>query len=136
MKIIICLDDALGMLFNSRRQSRDRCVTDDIIKLTKGKGLYISPFSKKLFEGHEDGLKICEDMLLLAQDGEYCFVENKPIKPYIGRVEEIVVYRWNRLYPSDVKLDIDLEGEGFTKLSSEDLEGYSHPQITKEVFVK
>ena len=134
MKIIICLDDALGMLFNSRRQSRDRCVTDDIIKLTKGKGLYISPFSKKLFDEREGEYELCEDMLSSAQSGEYCFVENMPIKPYIARVEEIVVYRWNRLYPSDVKLDIDIEKEGFKKLSSEDFEGYSHEKITKEVF--
>ena len=31
MKIIVCLDDYGGMLFNSRRQSRDRMLIDDIM---------------------------------------------------------------------------------------------------------
>ena len=136
MKIIVCLDDALGMLFNSRRQSRDRRVLDDVAELTRGKGLYIAPFSQKLFEGREQEYKVCDEMLSVAQSGEYCFVENMPLKPYISSIEEIVVYRWNRLYPSDMKFDIDLEKEGFKKLSSMDFEGYSHEKITKEVFVK
>ena len=32
MKIIACLDDNNGLLFNNRRQSRDRVVIEDILK--------------------------------------------------------------------------------------------------------
>ena len=35
MKVIVILDDNLGMLFNNRRQSRDRVLIDDIIKTVK-----------------------------------------------------------------------------------------------------
>ena len=33
MKIIVCLDDNNGMLFNNRRQSRDKTVVEDIISV-------------------------------------------------------------------------------------------------------
>ena len=36
MKIIVCLDDNSGMMFNRRRQSRDRVVIDDIIACAQG----------------------------------------------------------------------------------------------------
>ena len=46
MNIIVCLDDNLGMLFNKRRQSKDRRVLEDIEKFTNE--VLISPFSENL----------------------------------------------------------------------------------------
>ena len=34
MKVIVCIDDNGGMLFNKRRQSRDRKVLEDISLMT------------------------------------------------------------------------------------------------------
>ena len=134
MNIIVCLDDALGMSFNGRRQSRDRLVTDDILSVTSGKKLYITAFSEKLFAHRGEVYTVDVNMLDAARSGEYCFVENIAIKPYISRVEEIVIYRWNRRYPADMHFDIDLESEGFAKVGSTEFEGYSHEKITKEIY--
>ena len=134
MKIIICLDDAKGMLFNNRRQSRDRRVIDDILTLCDGARLYISPFSEKLFAPTGEAYTVSENMLAEAESEAYCFVENMPIEPYISRVDELIVYRWNRLYPADVHFDIDLKKEGFSLASTTEFEGYSHEKITKEIF--
>lgn len=41
LKVIVILDDNLGMLFNNRRQSRDRVLIDDIIKTVKDNKIYI-----------------------------------------------------------------------------------------------
>ena len=41
MKLIVCLDDNKGMMFNKRRQSRDRVLIENILELRKGEKLYI-----------------------------------------------------------------------------------------------
>ena len=44
MKIIICLDDDNGMMFNNRRQSRDEKVVKDIIEMTDGHSLWMNDY--------------------------------------------------------------------------------------------
>ena len=53
MYIAICIDDNNGMMFNRRRQSRDRVLLDDLIKLANGK-LYICEYSEKLLSQRKD----------------------------------------------------------------------------------
>ena len=48
MKIIVCVDNEYGMMFNNRRQSRDREVIHDIIHNIEGV-LWIGEYSKELF---------------------------------------------------------------------------------------
>ena len=64
VKIIVCLDDNGGMLFNNRRQSRDRVVCEDVVKNLNGEKLFISPFSQILFENYKDCVSVSEDFLL------------------------------------------------------------------------
>ena len=33
MKLIVCLDDKNGMMFNKRRQSRDRVLIENVLEL-------------------------------------------------------------------------------------------------------
>lgn len=40
MTVIVCLDNANGMMFNHRRQSRDANVVKDILKTINGASLY------------------------------------------------------------------------------------------------
>ena len=47
MTLYVCLDDRDGMLFNNRRQSRDRAVLEDI-RASVPDVVTISPFSEKL----------------------------------------------------------------------------------------
>lgn len=136
MKIIVCLDDNGGMMFNHRRQSRDRLVTADILDSSRGKKLYIDEYSQKLFADLEGSYTVSDNMLEDAGEGDVCFVENKAISHVIGRIEEITVYRWNRVYPADTYFDIDLVKEGFVLRDTRELEGNSHEKITKETFTR
>ena len=135
MKIIVCLDDNGGMTFNHRRQSRDRALIDDIIATVGDAELYIDEYSKSLFEGKSANIVVSSDMPNDAGMGKYCFVENKPISLFLG-VEELVIYRWNRIYPRDLTFDFDLEKNGFSLVNSCEFAGYSHEKITKEIFRK
>ncbi len=42
MTVIVCLDNANGMMFNHRRQSRDANVVKDILKTINGASLLIA----------------------------------------------------------------------------------------------
>ena len=132
MEIIICLDDNNGMLFNNRRQSRDSKVLLDIKNSLNG-SLTIFPFSEKLVSNAEIPYEIVSDTV---SENAILFVEDRGIKEFLPAVRKITVYRWNRDYPADLTLDIDLAKEGFRSVSVYEFAGSSHEKITKEVFEK
>ena len=49
MKIIVCVDNQNGMMFNHRRQSQDRVLRKRIMELTGGKKLWMNAYSQKQF---------------------------------------------------------------------------------------
>lgn len=51
-----------------------------------------------------------ESFLEKAGPGEPCFVEDRSVAPFAGRVERVVLYRWDRAYPADLYWDLSLEG--------------------------
>ena len=135
---IVCLEERRGMQFGGRRVSRDRVVTEKICELCEGKTLWMNPASEKLFaEQKESGkvtLQAAADFLEQAGEGEYCFVENTGLQAVEAKIEKIIVFWWNRHYPSDRKFDLDLSK--WNKVSEEEFAGYSHEKITKEVYEK
>ncbi|MEE0419992.1 MAG: ribonuclease Z [Lachnospiraceae bacterium] len=135
MIAILCLDDRKGMMFNGRRQSRDRRVVERILELCEKKTLWIHPYSKCLFEGREpENIRIEESFLEKAGKGEYCLVENQGLAKFQAHLEGIVVFWWNRRYPGDFCLDLNLKL--WKKIETEDFVGFSHEKVTREVYVK
>lgn len=67
---IVCLDQEDGLLFNGRRQSRDRVVTEKILSMTEGNPLWMSAYSRRIFP--EDApVCVAEDLLeKLAEPAE------------------------------------------------------------------
>ncbi|MBE6635945.1 MAG: ribonuclease Z [Ruminococcaceae bacterium] len=133
--VAVCVDDEGGMLFYGKRQSRDRHLISELIEWADGRRIYIYPFSKALFPD-EGTAVIAADPITECTDGGICFIENLDILPYIDSVGELVIYRWNRLYPSDKKLDINPISQGFVLKETTDFVGSSHEKITKEVYRK
>lgn len=131
MIVIVCLDDNQGMLFNKRRQSRDMKVLENIWTMTDK--LWISSFSEKLFGDCQERVKVADDFLEKAKEGEYCFVENQKLISYIEKIEQLIVYKWNRKYPADFKLDINYDNWKMTV--QEEFAGTSHDKITKEIYI-
>lgn len=146
MKVIVCVDDGNGMLFNKRRQSQDRVLRDDVQKMTAGQKLWMNAYSARQFqEGSQTGenvtgvsetaaLIVAEDFLRQAGENDFCFVENEKLLPYSDRITEVVVYRWNRSYPGDFHLDLDLKQ--WRLVQTAEFAGYSHEKITKEIYRK
>ena len=136
MKVILCLDDRGGMMFNHRRQSRDREVIGDILDMVGDGVLWMAPYSRMLFSESAPALRVEEDFLNLAEASDWCFVEDRALLPYEDRIEEMVFYRWNRRYPYDMKLDMEPLSHGFSLLDTVEFAGFSHEKITKEIYRK
>lgn len=133
MRVIVCLDDRNGMLFNRRRQSRDRRVIEDILRELGEKRLLVNGFSAPLFERAGERIRVEDDPLAAAGREDVCFVENLPLAPWAAAIERLTVYRWNRVYPADMRLDLALES-GWHLVAASDFPGFSHEKITKEIY--
>lgn len=140
MIIIAAVDNSYGLMFNHRRQSTDRVLRAKILEAgneNKARTLWMNAYSAGQFtEGLPENVRVDESFLDKAEKGDYCFVENRPIKPYADRIEGICLFKWNRDYPSDFKLDYVPAEYGFHMTASEEFPGYSHQKITLEVWTK
>lgn len=136
MIVIVALDDRGGMTFNRRRQSQDRLLRERLLTMTKGKKLWMNHYTAKQFSDANSypQINVSDDFLSEAGAGEYCFVENVPLSDYSRWIEKLVVYRWNRIYPGDLKFDIPLDD--WTLVSTTDFPGSSHEKITEEVYTR
>ena len=133
MNVFVCVDDSYGMLFNNRRQSRDIVLTKKMVEMSASSKLWISEFSESLFSEFEnENIVIDNDFLNLAEGGDFCFVENKALLSYFDKIENLIVFKWNRSYPADFALDVDLSLWKLNK--SADFAGNSHEKITMEVY--
>lgn len=131
MIVIVCLDDKKGMMFNHRRQSRDQAVTERIRTFCEGRKLWMNPYSEKMY-GSLEGTDIVveKDFLSLAGSGEICLVESDRLMPFIEKMEQVIIFRWNRTYPADVYLDLDLSQ--WERKERHEFPGTSHEKITEE----
>lgn len=132
MNVIACVDIGNGMMFNKRRQSRDRVVIEQIVKYIGNAKLWMNSYSAELFKETSADIVVDDEFLDKAAEGDYCFVENCHINNC--DVKQIILYRWDKKYPADFKLDIDLEG--YTLKNTLEFKGYSHEKITREVYEK
>ena len=147
MKAIVCLDDNGGMRFNGRRQSRDRVVVEKIMQLIGNNGLWMTDYSSVLFPHatiiSEGGLGLVNyDKLLFPHtaamsncesDCEFVFIEDANSLSNVD-IDELYIFKWNRSYPSDEKFSLCLDD--FELLSSTDFSGFSHENITLEIYRK
>ena len=134
MRVAVCIDDFGGMTFNGRRQSRDRELTADLVREAGEGKLRISPFSADLFEA--DAVAVSADFLAEAAEAELCFLEDQPLLPHLDRVDELILYRWNRRYPRDLLFDVDPVAAGLRLVEQTEFRGYSHEKITKERYTR
>lgn len=132
MKIIVCLDDKNGMLFMKRRQSQDSALRQRMLELTAGSTLWMNEYSAKQFT--EGDFRTEEAFLEKAGAGDYCFVENRDVRSFLDQIEGVVLYRWNRHYPSDTKFPMEAFQNRWSLVSSTEFPGSSHETITEEVY--
>ena len=126
MTVIVWAGKNGEMLFNKRRCSRDKAVVDEILSAF-GQQLCVSEYSAPLF----DGCRVISD---LAEVGDgVLFLEDLPLSPALLQTEKLIVYRFDRVYPADVRLEIP---QNFTLTENTEFSGFAHEKITREVYTK
>ena len=111
-------------MFNNRRLSSDKCITDDIEKFAKTNRVIVTPYSHKLFSERSN----------VIVNNDYCFVEDSDINKCLSKVTEIIMFKWNRDYPYDKTLSMNLDN--WKLVSHADFAGNSHEKISKDVFLR
>lgn len=138
MVAIVCVDDRAGVMFNHRRQSQDRILRQRILSIAQGRPLWMSAYSAKQFSNDVrfSKIQIDDNFPQKAADGDFAFFEGDSLAAVNERLERIIVFRWNRAYPADQYLDIDLEKDGWNCESLVDFRGSSHERISEEVYTR
>ena len=135
MNVIVCLDDKNGMLFNKRRQSQDRILRADLKEFIKDKDLYMNNYSYKLYKDIDNGnIKVSENFLEQCTENGFCLVEDKSLKPYEDKINTLIIYKWNRIYPADLHFDINVNDDSWKLIDFEEFNGSSHEKITREIY--
>ncbi|MBE6718356.1 MAG: ribonuclease Z [Ruminococcaceae bacterium] len=132
MTVFVCVDDNMGVAFNNRRQSRDSAIVSTVMEMTRGKKLYMNEYSKRLFSGED--VIVCENYMDIAEENDFCFAENVSLAEYNEKIKTVVLFKWNKIYPNDKKLEISFEDRELQ--DSFDFVGSSHDKITCEVWTK
>ncbi len=127
MILALCVDNRMGLSFQSRRLSKDVCLRSRLYDLSQGR-LRMSPYSAKQFS---QPVFSGEDYLTQAEPSDWCFVEREDYLPYLAQANRIVLFCWNRDYPADVFFQIP---QGWHQVSREEFPGKSHDLISMEVY--
>lgn len=134
MILIACVDDSMGMTFNHRRQSRDAVLCRNMLSLVQDRPLWIHPYSIPLFPDAPKTVIADEDYLSKAGPDDFCFVEREDVTAYSDTIHTIVLYHWQRAYPSDTRFPLDLTAYQLAETTV--FEGKSHPEILRECWVR
>lgn len=136
MTIIVCVDDRMGQAFHDRRLSRDRVLCGRVLELAAGRTLRMAPYSLPLFEGVPASVSLAaeEDYLDRAGPEDLCFVEREDLSHRLDRADRLLLYRWNRTYPSDLSFPAQALEERWTLTASAEFSGSSHEKITEEIY--
>lgn len=132
MILVICLDQRGGISFNHRRQSKDRLLRQRLLELTGGKPLWMNAYSARQFEEAATNIRVADDYANLAGAGEFCFAETPEPFELLSGAEELIVFRWDKVYPADRRFSPETFGH---LAEREEFEGHSHACITLERYV-
>lgn len=129
MKIIACVDNRLGMMFNHRRVSFDRYIVDDLQELLDRELIIVNAdlackINKKLSVQISNTVMIDTD--------KYQWIENVNLSNYQYEITDLILYYFNRDYPYDIELGIDLSL--YEIQNRKDFKGYSHDKITRIIY--
>ena len=136
MKIIACLCNKGGLLFNHRRQSRDRVLIQNLSEYIGDGAVFINDFSSSLFLNTEMSAIEVSSPLEAAGEDDFVFVENLSLSGHESKINEMVIYKWNRDYPADFRLDVSPHDLGLSLVETSEFKGSSHDRITREIYRK
>lgn len=145
MKLIFCVDDGMGMMFNRRRQSQDQMVRAEILRQTAGQKLWLNRYSAGQFAKSAEtedmaalGGQLQVDEAFVQKTGpqDWCFVEDFDPALVAASATEVLRFCWNRNYPADVHATLQLAAPTWIMVARKEFAGSSHEKITIEHWMR
>ena len=136
MKLVVCVDDNFGILFNKRRQSSDKMQRMDLKNIVLNSKVYLSRYSYDLYKDMDFNFEIVDENMvenIHIEDDSFFIYEGEFLEKFIEKVDEIICYFWNRDYPFDKTFDILDE---FKEISRFDFKAKSHDKIERKIYVR
>jgi len=131
--LIACVDDNYGLLFNGRRVSKDETVIKKLLETIGDNKLWVSQYTSSLFQKEDCKSILIDDALFKkAAENDYCFIEGAVPDEIKNQVKKLILFKWNREYPSDTKFEMDLSSYKIDQAC--EFVGKSHKKITMEVY--
>ena len=135
MRLIVCLDDKNGMCFHGRRQSMDKVLREKLLDRVGMEKLWMSPYSARQFTQLRGNMIADQDFLEKAEKEDTCFVETLDVSEWISQCDQLMIYRWNSVYPADLFFPMDYVKSAWKLICQTEFTGNSHPKITEEIYV-
>lgn len=137
MTLILMVDDGFGLAFGARRQSRDRELVRDVVRLANGRKIFAREYSRLIFDEagiNNDTMTFCDEPTKAAGECDLVLLELAVKKSELDLAKKIIIYSWNRRYPATAKLDIDYIKANFELKEEFDFKGNSHDKLTRRVY--
>lgn len=101
MTVIICVDNNGGILFNGKRQSKDRALRKYLLDIVEKENsrIAMSPYTYSQFKDNERK-EIIDVKDAFSFDEDYIFLEQS-ISISWEKVNNLILCCWNRDYPAD-----------------------------------
>ena len=132
--LFFTLDDKNAVTFAGKRQSKDIKVAQKMCEFMSGTPLAIKAKSANFFEGVDIPLVTVDNFVDCREDTPTAFCEEIPSQEVLDNALVLIVFRWNRNYPSLTNERLNLDG--YSKTFVEEFAGNSHEKITVEVYNK
>ncbi len=132
MKAILCLDDDYGISFFGKRQSQDKNLRLNLKNYLKENKIYMKPSSASLYQDILKNIVETNDFQNLLD--EYVLFE-EDIHPYIDKIDTLILYFWNRIYPKDVYFNKAILSF-YKEVDRCEFVGTSHEKITRVIYRK
>lgn len=135
MTVILCLDDKNGIGFHNRRQSRDIALCRDVLNYIGEHTLWVTPYTLALFRELTGDIRTFDGDWEPVQPEDAVFGEDLDPEVLLPHARKLIIYRWNRIYPSDSVFPQELLPSSDQQVEVTEFPGKSHEKITREVYI-
>lgn len=125
MTVIICVDNNGGILFNGKRQSKDRIFRKYLLDIVEKKNSRIAmlPYTYSQFK-EDEGKELTDVKEEFSFDEDYIFLE-RAIPILWEKVNNLILCCWNRDYPADEYFNLPIGVECILR-NTEEIVSDSH----------
>ena len=134
MILITCVDQKNGVAFHGRRQTSDAAVFRDIFKAADNDmyGVEVLEYTQPLWDAFVRAEALPSWHPAFEAESGAIFTELNDCEGYELYYPTVILYRWDKVYPADVILKLDLTKYHLVEIY--EFQGTSHEKVRRETY--